>query len=425
MLNSLTIRDITDNALLYLADYMRLYGVNLRRINAMQIANQPEFTYGLAMAYLHACRGNQDQRIAKLRLAKKRGIKNLRSRDILEIADIQYIRFERWIDELIVKAELIQLNDGSTRSLVLRTFGFSAVDRDQGDMWTEVTCPDCASTEVAPSYAPVEHSKLFEPLVGPYARCNSCSHVVRPLLTESPTEYPAESDPEVLREEWELFSDFMEDVVDQANKELQKTAMGQPDMYLVHYGRRTGIGQIPTSGRHLAEALRPSGTGDFAIQDGRLRMNEDGVIRLECKVFHHDAPLGETVCIQPGWHCELDESFVVSQDADEESLADRCRVAEMLLCGWRREFEFNEDTHQFKVVSSEGLAQSLGYLAKGLGIVLESEEDSASPKTPIRALSSAIRWLLIESIWDARSGKVNKQRSAHLRGLIDCYLENT
>lgn len=262
--------------------------------------------------------------------------------------------------------------------------GFSYGDNGgEGELeyWTVVECGAChhefsireqlgggsAATFLLANAADLE-DKGWLHLHGPYGRCNECGAVNRAKV------YPADELPDAGwanvneddREDWEDYQEHLCELLGQLKAHLVKNGLPEPDGLRLDIGHadwrgRDAWAECRFDGEKLAQTMRVD--SQFIISNGSLLCYPDGRAELRCGLHHHDA--SSSVCVTPYWEDELSYQGEdhLSYEEVRGAQAGLANIAQVLLCGEAREFQYSA-SNPFKAVGSENLAGGIEWLAE-------------------------------------------------------------
>ena len=298
--------------------------------------------------------------------------------------------------------------------------GFSYGENDgEGELeyWTVVECGAChhefsireqlggdsAEAFIEANEADLE-DKGWLHLSGPYGRCNECGAVNRATVAPAETlpdegwKYVGEDG----AEDWEQYHDHLEYLLGELKAHLVKHGLPEPDGLRLDIGHadwrgRDAWAECRFDGKKLAETMRVD--SQFMISNGRLLCYQDGNAELRCGLLHHDA--SSSVCVTPYWEDELSYQGEdhLSYEEVRSSQAGLANIAQVLLCGEAREFQYSAG-YPFKAVGGENLAAGIEWLAEqcavrdldavagyslALGLLLERMADDVRAKRNVPA----------------------------------------
>lgn len=257
-------------------------------------------------------------------------------------------------------------------------------------------------------------------LHGPYGRCNECGEVNRAKVS------PAESLPDAGwanvnedGEDWEDYQEHLGYLLDELKAHLVKHGLPEPDGLRLDIGHadwrgRDAWAECRFDGEKLADTMRVN--SQFMITNGRLLCFQDGNAELRCGLSHHDA--SSSVCVTPYWEDELSYQGEdhLSYEEVRGAQAGLVNIAQVLLCGEAREFQYTKSA-TFKAVGSENLAVAIEQLAS------ECVLDDLDELTGYRL---ALGLLLERMADDVRSKRaVPAPHVALVRDVLDHWLEHS
>lgn len=340
----------------------------------------------------------------------------------------------RLSDKLAIEAAFYQDGD-SVKAVQQGGFGYGDNDGSgELEYWTVVECGAChhelslreqlggdsAVTFIEANAADLEDSGWLH-LHGPYGRCNECGAVNRAKV------YPAESLPdqgwkyvqEDGGEAWDEYKDRLDELVTELGMHLEAHGLPKPDGLRLDINNadwrgRDAWAECRFDGQKLAETMRVN--SQFIISDGRLLCFQNGNAELRCGLSHHDA--SSSVCVTPYWEDEL--SFQGEDHLSYEEVrgaqAGPANIAQVLLCGEAREFQYSANS-TFKAVGSENLASGIEWLARQCAVHNLDE---------VTGYSLALGLLLERLADDVRSKRsVPGAHVALVRDVLDHWLEHS
>lgn len=419
-LNSYTVKGLNDQPAYYLPALLNFHGITVRQLDSRLIAHKPQLVYTLLRAHVDGLNIGP-AKLAQLKRRSRWAIDSLHSRAMVNMVTSSKA-FEQWISKMTSEARVYD-KDGVVKSELAGTFSYDQ-DADyeyELELHREVRCPECAAHETVfwEGSVNVSSGEKFEHIIGPYYRCCECDKPVRPEVGEA-SQLNGFLDSST-GEEWENYVEHLDYLLQQIPAHIGST----PDRLYVggrnlDWRNRDGYKVIGFDAKELADTMRVN--GQFNIHGGELLLRQDGTAQMSCGMSHHDA--SSSFVITPAWWCELGSDEAVEQD-DMVGNEDRCKAAEALLCGGRREFEYSAGS-TFKVASKTGLLDSIGYLRHQLDLERWDTEDLCDDASAFEALSCALAWVFDDFTKKVQAGTGPLAPTArHLRALINCYLNAT
>lgn len=282
-------------------------------------------------------------------------------------------------------AEQLYTEDGVVKSI--QRGGFSYNDDDgsgEQEFWTTIECTGCRhEAHIREQLGGDSTVKFltdnahdlggFTYVSGPYCRCDQCDTLCRVKLY-TPTTLPEEGWTylnEDCEGDWDSYHEHLDTLIEDMTKHLAAHGLPKPDSLRLEISHANWRGsdawaECSLEGKALAETIRVD--SEFTISNGALRCYPNGNAELTCRLSHHDVPTGSGVTVAPRWECELESSTEhLSFEEMNESVHGLARIAEILLCGSTREFEYSAGS-TFKAVSRENLAYAIDWLARQCGL---------------------------------------------------------
>lgn len=427
--------NLVESPMYYLPALLEHYGKTPTDLSQLRVADKPELTYLMVMAYVMQWPHQNERTVRTLRNHKIRrngGREESQKIFALSGVDEKFNAFKAFWGDLVSRAYLYRNADGKWVSEKAATFSYDMHDEYEAalEMYCQIECPECGSEETVRNDEVVDilfGASNFTLVSGPYCRCDNCGAVVRPEISDA-DDLP--SDAWYGEDTWDCYVEWLDELLEQMADHVAQ--YGKPDLLYVggsnlDWRGRSGYTTCAVEGEALARVM--SVNGDFSINNGVLWLRQDGTAEMTCSMHHHDVPTGSSLTVQPMWECELSHDEFVRMD-EMKGNAERCRIAETLLCGSEDAFEYSYGS-TFKVVSLDGLIDSIEWLAKRLEVdqwedvtptVNTSSKDLAG-WSPLDALHASIGWHLSDLIDRLRNDQpVDPARVGYLRGLIEVFL---
>lgn len=314
--------------------------------------------------------------------------------------------------------------------------GFSyGEDGGEGELeyWTTVACGGChhefpireqlgddrPETFLLANAADLE-DKGWLHMTGPYGRCNECGEVNRAAVSPA-ADLPDAGWANVNEDDqdWENYQESLVYLLDDLKAHLVKHGLPEPDGLRLEVGNadwrgRDAWAECRFDGEALAKTMRVD--SQFMISNGRLLCMQDGNAELRCGLLHHDA--SSSVCVMPYWEDELSYQGEdhLSYEEVRASQTGLANIAQVLLCGEAREFQYAAN-YPFKVVGVENLAAGIEWLA---------EQCAVRNLDEVTGYSLALGLLLERMADDVRAKRlVPGPHVAMVRDVLDHWLEHS